>query len=109
MTSSQPLTPLARKLREALAVRGLKQADVIRLMPEVSPAIIGHWFNGRRQPQLDNLRRLAEILEVSAASLVADEPDYAHTTEEKLALQLMRSASPEVRQAVLAVLQAKRG
>ena len=57
---------------------------------------------------MDNLRRIAEILEVSAASLVADDPDYAHTSEEKLALKMMREMSPEVRQAMLALLQAQR-
>ena len=81
-------------------------ADVARAMPEVGPAIVGHWFRGIRKPQLDNLRRLAAILEVSAASLVADEPDYAHTAEEKLGLQLMREMTPEMRQAVLAIMQA---
>lgn len=54
---------------------------------------------------MDNLRRLAQILEVSAAALVADEPDYASTAEEKIGLSLMREMTAEQRQAVLAVMR----
>lgn len=54
---------------------------------------------------MDNLKRLAEILEVSAAALVADEPDYASTSEEKLGLQMMRGMTASQRQAVLALMK----
>jgi uncharacterized tellurite resistance protein B-like protein len=54
---------------------------------------------------MDNLKRLAEILEVSAAALVADEPDYASTSEEKLGLQMMRDMTPEQRQSLLALMK----
>lgn len=75
-------------------------------MPEVARSTVGHWFTGERKPQLDHLYRLAEVLEVSAAALVADEPDYANTAEEKLHLHLMRELTPEMRQAILAMMQA---
>jgi len=78
---------------------------VARLMPEVARSTVGHWFTGERQPQMDNLRRLAQILEVSAAALVADEPDYASTAQEKLGLQLLRDMTAEQREAMLAVMK----
>lgn len=109
MAKSQPLTPLARNLRTALESKGLTQADVIRLLPDVAPATVGHWFTGRRQPQLDNLRKLADILDVSMSALVDGDPDFATTPEEKLALQLLRGATPEMRQAIIALLHAKIG
>lgn len=52
---------------------------------------------------MDHLRKLAKILEISAAALVADEPDYAHTVEEKLALQMMRDMSADQREAFLVI------
>jgi len=107
LLDSLPVRPLHLKLTEARKAKGMKISDVARAMPEVSPAIVGHWFRGIRKPQLDNLRRLAEILEVSAAALVADEPDYAHTAEEKIGLQLMREMTPEMRQAILAMMKAQ--
>lgn len=97
------------KLMDAAKAKGMTQADVARAMPEVSPAIVGHWFRGVRQPQMDNLKRLAQILEVSAAALVADEPDYAKTSEEKLGLHMLRDMTPSQRQAMLAVMRSLKG
>jgi transcriptional regulator with XRE-family HTH domain len=82
-------------------------SDVARRMPEVARSTVGHWFTGERKPQLDHLYKLAKVLEVSAAALVADEPDYANTAEEKLGLSLLRDMSPEFRQAMLALMQAQ--
>lgn len=105
--TTSKLTPLALKLRAALHAKGMRQADVIREFPEVSSATVGHWFSGKRQPQLDNLRKLAAILDVSAAALVADDVDYATNKEERLALVLLRGLTPDMRQAVLALMQAQ--
>ncbi len=54
---------------------------------------------------MDNLRRLAQILEVSAAALVADEPDYASTSHEKIGLQLLRGMTPAQREAILVLMR----
>lgn len=99
------MRPLAAKLTAARKAKGMTVTEVARQMPEVARSTVGHWFTGERQPQMDNLKRLAQILEVSAASLVADEPDYASTAEEKIGLQLMREMTPEQRQALLAVMK----
>ena len=98
---------LHEKLQQARKAKGMTIADVARAMPEVGPAIVGHWFRGKRKPQLDNLRRLADILEVSMAALVADDPDFAQTAEEKLGLRLLRDMTPEMRQAILAMMKAQ--
>lgn len=102
-SASHTMRPLHIRLQQAAAAKGWRAADVARLMPEVNASTVGHWFAGRRQPQMDHLRKLAKILEVSAAALVADEPDYAHTAEEKLGLLMMRDMTPEQRQAFLAL------
>jgi len=81
--------------------------DVARKMPEVARSTVGHWFTGERKPQLDHLLKLAKVLQISAAALVADEPDYAQTAEEKLHLTMMRELSPEMRQAILAMMKAQ--
>lgn len=99
------MRPLARKLTAARKAKGMSISDVARQMPEVARSTVGHWFTGERQPQMDNLKRLAEILEVSAAALVADEPDYASTSEEKLGLHMMRDMTPEQRQSLLALMK----
>lgn len=107
--ASLPVRPLHTKLQEAAAARGWSVTDVATRMPEVARSTVGHWFTGKRKPQLDHLLKLAKVLEVSAAALVADEPDYASTAEEKMHLRLMRDLTPEMRQAILAMMQAKKG
>lgn len=52
---------------------------------------------------MDHLKRLAKLLDVSAAALVADEPDYAHTAEEKLLLEIARRMTPAQREVYLAM------
>lgn len=103
------MRPLALKLQAARKAKNMTVSDVARLMPEVARSTVGHWFTGERQPQMDNLKRLAQILEVSAAALVADEPDYASTAEEKIGLQLMRGMTAAQRQAILGLMQSMRG
>lgn len=104
-----PVRQLHLRLHDAAKAKGMNVSDVARLMPEVARSTVGHWFTGERKPQLDHLLKLAKVLEVSAAALVADEPDYASTADEKLALKLIRDVSPETRQAVLALLKASAG
>lgn len=103
---SLPVRPLHLKLLDARRAKGWTVSDVARQMPEVARSTVGHWFTGERKPQLDHLYKLAKVLEVSAAALVADEPDYANTAEEKLGLTLLRDMPADVRQAMLALMQA---
>lgn len=104
---SEFLRLLALRLNAARKARGLKIADVARAMPEVSAGIVGHWFRGIRKPQLDNLRKLASILEVSLSSLLEDDPQTAVGKEERLMLEMFRSMPPELRQATLALMRAQ--
>lgn len=104
---SQTATPLSRKLSLARESAGLSISDVARRMPEVSRATVGHWFTGERQPLMDNLRKLCAVLDISLASLEADDPDFAQTPREKLLLKLSRESSHETLEAILAVLAAK--
>ena len=103
------MRPLALRLTAARKAKGMTVSDVARQMPEVARSTVGHWFTGERQPQMDNLRRLAQILEVSAAGLVADEPDYASTSEERIGLQLLRGMTQSQRQAMLALMKSMSG
>jgi hypothetical protein len=57
---------------------------------------------------MDNLRKLCLVLDVSLASLEADDPDFAQTPAEKLLLRLSRHNNQETVEAVLALLQANR-
>lgn len=97
---------IAARLRVAAERRGISQGQLIRSMPEVAPATIGYWFTGRRQPQLDNLRRLAEILECTVASLLEDDDTRAADGLEIRMLKASRQLSPELRASFVAIIEA---
>ncbi len=87
--------------------RGWTVTDLARHLPHVSRSTVSHWWHGRRKPLVENLRRLSEVLEISVARLVGEDPDYTHTPEEKLLLQTFREMTPERQEAYLAFMKAK--
>lgn len=111
VTSESPeskfLRLLSDRLTAARKARGMSIADVARAMPEVSPAIVGHWFRGVRKPQVDNLRKIAGLLDVSMAALLEGDAEYAVSKEERSALEMLRGMTPEMRQAMLALMKAQ--
>ena len=69
----------ARRLREAMAQRGMKQVDVVRAAEErgqkLGKSQVSQYVSGKVLPRKDVLELLADILGVPAAQLCADEPD----------------------------------
>lgn len=56
----------AARLRDR---QGLSNVDIARRMG-CTPAAVGHWLKGRREPTLDDIERLASILGVGSAELL---------------------------------------
>lgn len=52
--------------------RGLKDADVARLA-QVSPATLSEWRSGKYIPKIDNLRKVAAVLDCTIDDLVEGE------------------------------------
>ena len=52
---------------------------------------------------MDNLKRLAQVLGVSAGWLIEDDPEYAQDGIEREVLRVMRELSPTQREALLAL------
>lgn len=69
MTTPPPTDPFPGRLRKARDLRGLSQADLAERsgLPATS---ISHFEAGSRKPSFDNLRRLADTLEVTADYLL---------------------------------------
>ncbi|QYU70072.1 helix-turn-helix domain-containing protein [Leptolyngbya sp. 15MV] len=75
------------RLREARQLRGLNQAD-LAAKAGMPPASISHFEGGTRKPSFANLRRLAQVLDVTTDYLlgrvespglgVAADPLYRH-------------------------------
>lgn len=62
-------------------------------------------MNGRNEPPLDKLRKMAELVGVSLAWLLEDDPLYAATTEERALLALFRRLPVGQRDATLVLVR----
>jgi transcriptional regulator with XRE-family HTH domain len=67
MTMSTDIFP--ERLREARSLRGLSQEDVAR-KSGLQPSAVSHFESGTRKPSFDNLRKLADALDVTIDYLV---------------------------------------
>ena len=70
---------------------------------KVDGGAVGHWFTGRNKPGVEELIALAKVMDTSIAILAGEDPQYAVTGEQKLAMQIIARMSPEQLQAYLAM------
>ena len=62
-------TPLSRRIRQAIDASGMKHVEVAAAVG-VARAQVTQWATGRRAPDRENLRALANVLGVSAEWLL---------------------------------------
>jgi transcriptional regulator with XRE-family HTH domain len=67
--SSSPSDEFPNRLRAAREYRGLSQNDVAKLTG-LNPAAVSHFETGGRKPSFDNLRLLADKLDVTTDYLL---------------------------------------
>lgn len=77
--SSRPSDVFPDRLRRARDERGLNQADLAK-RANMQVSAISHFETGTRKPSFDNLRRLADALDVTTDYLLgrADEMEGSH-------------------------------
>ena len=61
-------------LKRAREIKGLSQTELAR-RSGLQPSAVSHFETGRRAPSFDNLRRLADTLEVTTDFLIGREID----------------------------------
>src|SRR4051812_24916707 len=78
-------TVFADRLRTTREKKGLSQTDLAG-KAGLQPSAVSHFETGRRAPSFDNLRRLADALDVSIDYLMgrAEEPESAGPRAQKL-------------------------
>jgi len=69
-------TIFSKRLQSSRSRRGLSQEDLAK-KANLQPSAISHFETGTRKPSFDNLKRLADALEVTSDYLLGrtDEPD----------------------------------
>ncbi|MFI3140803.1 MAG: helix-turn-helix transcriptional regulator [Clostridia bacterium] len=65
---------VAQRLQEALEIRGLKQADLVRLT-SISKSLINNYVRGNSVPKIDKLYKISKALNVKITWLLGDDTD----------------------------------
>lgn len=78
--SSRPSEAFPERLRTARTKRQLSQEDLAR-RAKLQPSAISHFETGARKPSFDNLRRLADALEVTTDFLLGRVDEMEETAQ----------------------------
>ena len=73
---------------------GLQQTDLLKVFEVKTAGAIGHYFNGRREPSINSLLKLAETLNMSLSELVLGR------AEEHSTIQFSENDSPHLTSAL---------
>ena len=65
------------KAKLIMKQRGITQQDLVPVMGKTTRGAIGHYFTGRSEPSLEQLKNLAKFLGVSVNYLIGDEESAA--------------------------------
>jgi transcriptional regulator with XRE-family HTH domain len=76
--SNRPSDIFRNRLRKARELRGLNQGEVAA-RSGMQPSAISHFETGSRKPSFDNLRRLAQALDVTTDYLIGRVDDVGGT------------------------------
>lgn len=83
MPESSSDTIFATRLREARDRQGWSQAELAQ-RSDMQPSAIAHFEASRRKPSFENVRKLANALDVSSDYLLGVKTAQAFRNEEKL-------------------------
>lgn len=75
-SSTKAGSVFAKRLREARELRAINQEDLAR-KSGLQPSAVSHFETGTRKPSFDNLRRLADALEVTTDYLIGRASDIS--------------------------------
>jgi len=91
MKQSTPSEIFPKRLYDAREIRGLTQAELAKASG-LQPSAISHFEAGTRKPSFDNLRRLANALEVPTDYLIGrtDELEAVGRTSDSVFRDLSR-------------------
>jgi transcriptional regulator with XRE-family HTH domain len=75
----------SERLRTARELRKLSQAELAE-KADLQPSAVSHFESGRRSPSFQNLKALADALQVTTDYLIGrtNEPNVSHAVSQKL-------------------------
>jgi Predicted transcriptional regulators len=96
------------KAKARLGASGKTYVDLGRRLG-VTRQAVGHWFRGRGEPDVQQMKRMAEVLGCHWLELVTDETTVLYREEELRHYDLLRQLSPEQRSEVEDFIKFKLG
>lgn len=113
---------LMRRFHETINLRRIElkltYEDVLAKLSELAwpphvdpPSLptVGHWFNGTRRPRdMEHLKALCDVLQMSIDEAVRGEPAKTVTAEERVMLDIMRDLGTDEAQSLLGIAAALR-
>ena len=95
-------------LKELRKNRKMTQADLSKAL-SISPSSVGMWEQGRREPDLDNLNRIADLFNVSTDYLLGRKVFDNNTPlseEQRMILNIFGRLNKQHRQMILSMMSA---
>ena len=99
------LVQLAQNIRNAILDSDFSAAEVARSL-QVDRSAVARWMTGERTPTMDNLVKLADLLDREVDEFWRGPEAIPATKEQRLVLEHMRSMPPEQQAALLAYIAA---
>ena len=93
------------KAKRELESRGLIYDDLAAHLG-VSTGAVGHYMVGRREPTLEQLRKIAGFLNMSLSELLESDPFFLIDDNEKSLISVFRSLTEDDRSTALRLLDA---
>lgn len=95
-----------RRIKAAREALGLRLEDVTAAIPEISVSRLSNWEQGRNMIGVDEAKKLAPLLKVSAAYLLTIEDEISDSRELAL-LDHYRSADERGRTQILRIAESE--
>ena len=97
-------TPWYIKARQAMRQAGVKGYELAAMIDK-APSTVSQYLSGERMPPLSVLKEIASVLDVTVPYLTEDDPSFAATDTERLALKSIRAIPKEQQEIALKLLQ----
>ena len=88
------------KARERVDALGMQRQQFAERMG-VTKGLVTQWFQGRTTPPIKRFPKMAEVLDMTVAELIADDETFAKTITELSALRMIRELPEEQHDAAL--------
>ena len=92
-----------QKAKEALKAKGIRYIDLAATL-NCTESPVGHWLNGRREPDVETLRIIAREAGLSLSEMVGDDPRFVGDKAEKQLIDAFRSLTESQKNNILALI-----